>query len=141
MAVSTLLDRLERARLTGPGRYVARCPAHDDKRPSLHVTVKDDGAILLHCFSHQCGAAAIMAAIGLTLSDLFPNRGEPHRPAGRPRVPATDVLACIATEAWIVAAVASDVAHGFDVDDATSHRVALAAERIQQAARLGGVHA
>lgn len=137
--IDGLLSRLDRVRQTGTGRWIARCPAHDDNRPSLHVTLKDDGAILIHCFSHQCAAADIVAAVGLSLTDLFPAPCDHHRPAGKPRVPAADVLSAIVTECWIVAAVASDVARGSPVDDATARRVALAGERIQQAARLGGV--
>jgi len=30
-----LLARLDGVKRTGPDRWIARCPAHDDKRPSL----------------------------------------------------------------------------------------------------------
>lgn len=98
----------------------------------------DDGRTLIHCFA-GCEPGAILAALGLTLADLFPDRGGHHRPAGRPRIPAPAVLSAIVTECWIIATVASDVSNGFDVDAATAQRVALAAQRVQQAARLGGV--
>ncbi|MSQ55589.1 MAG: DNA primase, partial [Betaproteobacteria bacterium] len=34
MTATTLLDRLDGVRATGPGRWIAQCPAHPDKRPS-----------------------------------------------------------------------------------------------------------
>lgn len=68
-----LLAMLERVRQTGSGRYVASCPAHKDRNPSLSVRVADDGRILLHCFA-GCDIEDITGAIGLTISDLFPDR-------------------------------------------------------------------
>ncbi|CQD24264.1 hypothetical protein BN1232_06131 [Mycobacterium lentiflavum] len=55
---------------------MASCPLHNDADPSLSVTWKPrphraGGAVLLHCFSCGADAAAIAAAIGLRMSDLF----------------------------------------------------------------------
>jgi len=52
-------------------RCVTRCPAHDDKRPSLSVTEGTDGRVLLHCFA-GCDLSAIVAAMDLEIHDLFP---------------------------------------------------------------------
>ncbi len=35
MTALTLIDRLSGVKRTGPGRWLARCPAHDDSRASL----------------------------------------------------------------------------------------------------------
>ena len=35
MNADTLLSRLDKVKLTGPDKWVARCPAHDDRGPSL----------------------------------------------------------------------------------------------------------
>lgn len=67
----TLLSRLESVRGKFP-RWMAKCPAHSDKSPSLSITAKDDGRVLIHCHA-GCGAADVMAAVGLSLSDLFPD--------------------------------------------------------------------
>ncbi len=61
---------LTQARRAGPGRYMARCPAHGDRSPSLSVREGKDGRILLHCFA-GCEKAAVLHAIGLTWRDLF----------------------------------------------------------------------
>lgn len=49
------------------------CPAHDDQRPSLGVMEGDGGRIVLYCLAH-CSNTDIVAALGLTMADLFPDR-------------------------------------------------------------------
>ena len=73
MTTDTLLSRLSSVRQTGPGKWQARCPAHDDRSPSLSIREADDGKILLHCWS-GCDPEAILTAIGLTWRDLYPDR-------------------------------------------------------------------
>ncbi len=68
-----ILQRLESVRSTGSGSFVARCPAHDDRRPSLSIKLESDRD-LLHCFA-GCSADAVAGAVGLRLADLFT---EPH---------------------------------------------------------------
>ncbi len=68
--VYDLLGRLEKVRGKN-GKWMACCPAHDDKSPSLSVRLMDDGRISIKCFS-GCVGADIMQAIGLTLRDLYP---------------------------------------------------------------------
>jgi len=70
--VDTLLARLDGARQIGTDRYVARCPAHEDRSPSLSIRITDD-KLLVHCFS-GCAPDDILAAAGLAWSDLFSDR-------------------------------------------------------------------
>lgn len=49
MRSDALLARLNLVRKTGNGRWVCRCPAHDDRSPGLSVRELDDGCVLLHC--------------------------------------------------------------------------------------------
>ena len=72
MNIETLTSRLDSVKETGQGKYVARCPAHDDKSPSLAIKDCDDGRILLHCFA-GCEAEDVLASIGLTFTDTRPN--------------------------------------------------------------------
>jgi KaiC/GvpD/RAD55 family RecA-like ATPase len=78
--VSTPLEVVERA-LTDHGcrgsGHSWQCPAHEDKSPSLSVTEGDDGRVLLNCHA-GCPAENVVAALGLTMSDLFPPREESH---------------------------------------------------------------
>jgi len=70
--ISDLLNRLTKVRTYGERRWMACCPAHDDKTPSLAVQELRDGRILVHCYA-GCGASDVMAAMGLSLRDLFPD--------------------------------------------------------------------
>jgi len=63
MNIEEVLERLEGVRRTGSG-WVARCPAHDDRSPSLSVAEGRDGRVLLRCFA-GCEFAAIADAIGM----------------------------------------------------------------------------
>ena len=66
--IENLLSRLEKVRKTGDG-YMACCPAHKDKSPSMGITERN-GKILLHCFA-GCEPDSILDAIGLKWTDLF----------------------------------------------------------------------
>lgn len=68
--IETVLDRLDGVKQQGDG-YIARCPAHDDRKPSLSVSTGDDGKVLLKCFA-GCETGAIVAAIGMEMHQLFP---------------------------------------------------------------------
>ncbi len=68
--IDNLLSRLDRVKLTGNQRWLARCPAHGDKNPSLSLRETTDGRILLHCFS-GCIPSEILYSVGLKLGDLF----------------------------------------------------------------------
>jgi hypothetical protein len=71
--VDNLLQHLDKVKCTGPGTWSARCPAHEDRGPSLTIAEKDDGRILLHCFA-GCDVHDVLAAVDLDISDLFPPR-------------------------------------------------------------------
>jgi hypothetical protein len=71
--IEGLLDRLERVRKAGAG-FVARCPGHLDRSPSLSIREADDGRILVHDFG-GCSVLDVVASIGLKLRDLFPDDG------------------------------------------------------------------
>ena len=53
---------------------MARCPAHDDRTPSLGVSL-GRGAILLHCFA-GCDQESVLAALA---RDGVPATDRPHR--------------------------------------------------------------
>src|SRR6266576_3413762 len=83
MTLDELLARLRGVKQTARG-YEAFCPAHDDRKRSLTVAVGDSGALLLKCHAgNGCSIERIVAAIGITKADLFPNNG--RRPGGERR--------------------------------------------------------
>ncbi len=77
--IEKILSKLHKVKKYKRGTYAACCPAHNDKNPSLYVTEKSDGTLLIHCMSRQCSAVDIMAAIGLEMTDLFPEKLSDHR--------------------------------------------------------------
>lgn len=84
MTTPELLSRLDGVRSRGTGKWSARCPAHEDNGPSLSVRETAD-RVLLHCFA-LCVKRDIVAAIGLTMADLFFNKPTTHghRPTPKP---------------------------------------------------------
>ncbi len=54
--------------------WEVRCPCHDDRRPSLSISLGADGRVLMHCFA-GCPPTSIVAKIGLRLRDLMPATG------------------------------------------------------------------
>jgi putative DNA primase/helicase len=50
--------------------HTARCPAHEDARPSLKVSLAQDKRILLHCYA-GCDLDAILRALELSATDLY----------------------------------------------------------------------
>jgi hypothetical protein len=72
MTAEQIVERLH-GRRSGAG-WIAQCPAHEDRSPSLSIGEGRDGRILLHCFG-GCTSEAVCDSLGLSLSDLFPEPG------------------------------------------------------------------
>ena len=97
MSAAILLARLAGVRARGTGSWVARCPAHDDRTPSLSVRETDQGVILLHCFA-GCEAQEVVEAVGLQQRDLFPKLpADMHRatPRRRPLINGWDAVRAV----------------------------------------------
>ena len=134
-----LLQHLDKVKRTGPGTWSARCPAHDDRGPSLAISDKEDGLVLVHCFA-ECDVQDVLGAVGLTFSDLYPPRVVDHlvKPDRRP-FPATDVLRAIAFEALVVSAAAVSLLAGEPFSEVDRERLILATSRIHAALTAAGV--
>lgn len=74
--LDAVLGRLGRVKRSGAG-YVACCPAHDDHQASLSVKLGDSGKVLVKCFA-GCQFDAIVEALGMQPSDLFPDEVRVH---------------------------------------------------------------
>lgn len=132
MSVDQFLSRLENVKRTGPGRWIAGCSGHDDQRASLSVRELEDGRVLVHCFA-GCSVQEVVAAVGLEMSDLFPERELQHGKPERRPIPAADILRCIAFEALIVSVAALDIAAGKSLPEVDLARLRVAAQRLQAA--------
>ena len=136
---ANLIARLDGIRETGAGQWIARCPAHDDRSPSLSIKQVDD-RVLIHCFA-GCEVGDVMASIGLTLADLY------DRPLAHHKAPlsayqrhrhgqAAEAIRAVQDEMGVIAVLTEQVVSGFALDPAELERLKLAMQRVENARRL-----
>ncbi len=140
MAIGDLFNRLETVRRRGPGRWIARCPAHMDKSPSLAIRELECGKILLHCFA-GCSVQEVLGSVGLDFDALYPERALEHRsrPLRRP-FNAHDVLAAVSFETTIVRLCANALAVGEQLSEHDRLRLRVAADRISAAEAIANAY-
>jgi hypothetical protein len=133
---AALLDRLNSVKQTAPGRWLARCPAHQDRSPSLSIRELDDGRLLLHDFG-GCEVGDVLAAVGMQMSELFPQRLAEHSyfPTHQ-RLPARDLLVILDHELTVVVLLLTDVVARRSVNEAQVRRLVQAAARVGKARDL-----
>jgi DNA primase len=113
VSANDLLQNLKHRKIRD-NQWVAVCPAHDDKSPSLHIAQKEDGRILIHCKA-GCGANEVLGALGLDWSTLFPETDE-NFGAWRPRVQESKI------DDFVVEIFEADIALGKPVSAADKER-------------------
>ena len=115
MSAQTLLERLDRVKQLGAGRWLARCPAHADGRPSLTIRDVDGERTLVHCFA-GCTADEVLKAAGLEWSALFADRPSdwPEKPFRNMRSPGyeREALESLRQELVVALIIMGDVAEG-----------------------------
>lgn len=140
MSADILLARLRHVRSTGPASWRADCPnRHQHARGSLAITQTGDGCILLHCFA--CGDVhGILAAIGLEIADLFPERIKDPSPEARQRAREAfkrdgwrAALGVLGRESTCVLVAAGMLARGETLSANDHQRLNLAKQRIEDA--------
>jgi hypothetical protein len=57
------------AKRIGRGKWMARCPAHDDRKPSLSIDAGKT-CVLVRCMSMGCDTRDVIKASGLRMGDL-----------------------------------------------------------------------
>ena len=135
--MNALLAQLKKVQPKGKGQWMACCPAHEDRSPSLAIKENHDGRILLKCFA-GCSAYEIVSSVGMDMQDLFPKddllKGNVHsyKSERRPFY-ATDLLRIIHFEALLTSIAAFDMAEGRQVSDGDRKRLKTAFERINEA--------
>jgi len=108
LPIDRILSGLDGAKQAGDGKWMARCPAHEDRGPSLSLRELPSGDCLIYCFA-GCAPSAIMSAIGLSLADLYVDRAVDREAIPPPPPPPRDRLA--APEAIDAAQRAADLWH------------------------------
>lgn len=132
MSIESLLSQLDRVKSTGPRCWVAKCPAHNDRVPSLSIRELDDGRILIHDFA-GCSAYEILSAVGLGFDSLYPKKPSSHQPSNRRPFPAMNALRALAYESLVVAAAANSLLENHPLSCTERQRLMLSIERIHSA--------
>lgn len=102
MSVDTLLSRLDKVKATGKDRWQCACPAHDDRSPSMHISVADDGRVLINCKA-GCDTYSILQAVGLDWDAVFPESVISHHvPPVKKAIYPSEALALLEYEARVV---------------------------------------
>jgi hypothetical protein len=91
--VENLIERLH-AKRSGKG-WIAKCPAHDDRKPSLSIDEGADGRALIKCHA-GCDNTAILASLGMKPRDLFPVTSHRQSDNGAPSTAPFDWSKCVA---------------------------------------------
>lgn len=138
--IDRLLSCLDRVKRTGPSTWLASCPTREDKHPSMTIRELDDGRVLVHDFGGD-SPAEILAAIGLTFSDLYPPRATAHHVKGERRpFPAADCLRAVGFEATLVALAGAAIIAGEPITQFDKDRLLIAVGRINAAIGAGGLN-
>lgn len=129
-----VLSHLQSPKKSGNG-HIARCSAHDDGGPSLSLREGDDGRVLLHCHA-GCSTAAVVAAMGLSMSDLFPPSNTPRRPPPAPGVSRRELHAAADFERAILFILRCDARRGRSISQTDMRRGQVAQQRLALARRV-----
>lgn len=134
--IDIVLARLEKVTGKSPS-WTARCPAHNDRTVSLHVTEKPDGRVIFHCHA-GCGGADVVGALGLQFGDLKPQgcefaRSEPVERNAR------ESLRAIAHAALVAVGLLNAVANGKVITDRQADLAGRLAVEIQSALDAAGI--
>lgn len=145
--IEAILSRLERVKKStsgASGQWMARCPAHADKGPSLSIREAEEGRILLYCHA-GCDVNSVLAAISLDINDLFPERKRgrdaPNRkPIQRNRFPAADILRALSYEITLVSVAAHAMTDGIALCESDKEALFNANHRIHAAILAAGIN-
>ena len=133
MTADDLISRLDGTRKTGEGKWIARCPAHDDRSPSLSVRETNDGTILIKCFA-GCETLSICRSVGIEIRDLFPNKYVRRVDRSEvPRLTAAERLELAEHEITVAAFIVDEITRTRTATDEQWTRLAQCSERIGRA--------
>lgn len=110
MSIESFLNKLHTVRPKGANKWIALCPCHDDKSPSLAIS-DDAGIVLMHCFGCGANAVEIAERLGVDLSELFPD-GITYDKQQQKYFPADQVLAALKVESAVLYLISKQMLSG-----------------------------
>ena len=132
--VELFLSRLSGVKQTAPNKWLAKCPSHDDRSPSLSIKLAEDDKILIHCFS-GCAVGDVVASIGLELSDLFPAKPGSGVVTKKPRFNSSELIRLCAQESMILVIAIGDCLSSKPISDEDKARIQRAIDTISDIRR------
>ena len=119
-------------------RYIAKCPAHDDRSPSLMISEREDGSTGIHCFA-GCQPDDILAAVGLDKKEAWKPRPEYNTSQHRASCERTSrIIALTISERKGLAGISAYLALGGAVQAATLRRYdEIVTSLFHEAPRIG----
>jgi hypothetical protein len=139
MSIENLLSCLHKVKKAGKDSWVACCPAHQDKSPSLTITNKPDGRILMYCFA-GCDTYSILRSIDLDWQDILPESPIGHKVEKTNfGIYSSDALRLIHFETQIVLYIAYQMRKTKTIDNVAIERLETAMQRIKKANEVSNV--
>ena len=123
MSAEAILMMLEGVKANGANKWVALCPVHGDRSPSMGIKECDNGTVLMNCFACGANGMEIAEAAGVSVSELFPP--DSQRPTG----PSREQRATIETDKVCMMIYEADKRGGRQQSLADYKRYKLARER------------
>ena len=131
MNIDDFLARLTKVRTSGSNKFMACCPAHEDKTPSLSISFNNEG-IAIHCFA-GCEKENILDAIGLDFTDLFFSEKVPYTKTQRKQFDAIEILRLMSKEATLVTIAATLTKQGKSLSNDDMKQLKEAEQRLYNA--------
>jgi len=131
MNIDIFLTALDKVKKTGYNKWLACCPSHNDKTPSLAIRLVEGDRLLFHCFGCGANGIEICKALNIDPGELFPPKLENYK---RERVPfpADQILTALAHEAGIVTAASYAIANGEKLSANDVMRIEMAKDRLTE---------
>jgi hypothetical protein len=132
MSLNNFISRLQKVKRTGDNKFMACCPAHNDKTASLTVSELPDGRVLINCFA-GCDTYSILKSVGLDWQDVMPenNLGE-FKKKDRVLYP-SEALELVKFETQVVCMIAYDAKKKGFVDQEMMSRLTKSIKLINSA--------
>lgn len=132
-SVHNLLNRLDKVKKTGKDSWKACCPAHRSTKQSLAIR-DDNGKVLIHCFAEGCAIDDVLSSVGLTFSDIMPERTGESKPNKKPFY-ASDVLQIASDEILIAYLIVKRLLESMG-NSKDSQRLLTCANRLRHACEV-----
>ena len=132
MSADRLLQNLSKVRQTGKSKWLALCPAHADKSPSLAIAEGDDGRVLIKCFG-GCDTRSVLQSVGLDWGDIFDAMSNTQQCGVNRKarlISAADALSIIYESTLFICVVGADIQKNRDISDHDFEHLGICCSRI-----------